>query len=47
MCERVVEDEPETIEFVPDNLKSKTMCKRAVEEFPRGLENIPDPFKAQ
>ena len=47
MCERVVEDEPETIEFVPDHLKTKTMCERAVEEFPRDLENIPDHFKTQ
>ena len=34
MCERAVEDEPETLEFVPDHVKSLGMCEKVVEERP-------------
>ena len=45
MCERALEDEPDSLEFVPDNLKTKTMCERAVEEFLGALQLISDHFK--
>ena len=34
MCERAVEDEPETLEFVPDHFKAQEICDKAVEEDP-------------
>ena len=42
MCERAIEDEPETLEFVPDHFKAQEMCNKAVEEDPCALEFVPD-----
>ena len=47
MCNKAVEDESETLEFVPDSLKTKTICDRAIEEGPYNLKFIPDHFKTQ
>ena len=47
MCERAVEDEPATLEFVPDRFKNQEMCKKAVEERSYMLKDIPDHFKTQ
>ena len=30
MCERAAEDEPDTLEFIPDHLKTQDMCGEAV-----------------
>ena len=48
MCERAAEDHPNTLEFVPDHLKSQEMCNKAVEEEDQcQLCNVPDHFKTQ
>ena len=47
MCERVVEDEAEALEYVPDPFKTKTMCERAVEDEPDTLEFVPGHLKTQ
>ena len=44
MCERAVEDEPETLKFVPDHFKAQEICDKAVEEDPCALEFVPDWF---
>ena len=44
MCERAVEDESETLEFVRDQFKAQEMCDKAVEEDPCTLEFVPDWF---
>ena len=44
MCERVVKDKPETLEFVPDRFKTQKMCDKAVGEGPCALEFVPDWF---
>ena len=47
MCEKAVEDEPESLEFVPDYLKTKKMCNKAVRTESLSLAYIPDHFKTQ
>ena len=47
MCEKAVEDEPDTLKFVPDDFKTQRMCERAVEDEPETLEFVPDHIKAQ
>ena len=47
MCKRAVEDEPDTLEFVPNHLKTQEMCNKAVEECPYMLEDVPFQFKTQ
>ena len=47
MCERAVEDEPEALEYVPDNLKTHMMCEKAIENEPYNLKVVPDHFKTQ
>ena len=42
MFEKFVEDEPETLEFIPDHLKTQEMCERAVEDDPYSLQYVPD-----
>ena len=44
MCERGVEDEPQTIEFVPDHFKAQEMCDKTAEEDPCALEFVRDWF---
>ena len=45
MCNKAVEDEPETLEFVSDNLKTKTMCEATIEEGSYNLKFVLDHFK--
>ena len=47
MCERVVEDEPYTLKFVPDHLKTQEMCDEAVGMDPYSLEFVPDRLTTQ
>ena len=47
MCERAVEDNPCTLEFVPDKCKMKEMCERAVGDYPWALEFVPDHLKTK
>ena len=47
MCEKAVEDESESLEFVPDHLKTQEMCERVVENEPDTLKFVPDYLKAQ
>ena len=47
MCERAVEENPYTLEFVPDHLKTKIMRERAVEEKPCTLEFVLDHLKTK
>ena len=44
MRERVVKDEPETLEFVPDHFKAQEMCDKEVEEDPCVLGFVSDWF---
>ena len=47
MCERVVEEEPETLEYVPNHFKIQTMCEKVVENEPYSLKFVSDHFKMQ
>ena len=47
MCEKAVENEPGTLIFVPDHLKTQRMCERAVEKYTRAIESVPDRLKTQ
>ena len=47
MCERAIEDESETLEYVPNHFKTQMMCERAVENEPDTLKFVPDHFKTQ
>ena len=45
MCIKTVEDEPETLKFIPDNLKTQEICEKAAEEAPWQL--FCDQYKTQ
>ena len=49
MCEKAVEDKPETLEFVPEHFKSLEMCERAVESSkdPWQVNDVLDHFKTE
>ena len=47
MCERAIEDEPETLKYVPDRLKTEEVCKEAVRREPYTLRYVPDHLKTQ
>ena len=47
MCEKAVEDEPETIEYVPNHLKTEEMHKEAVCKETYALRHVPDHLKTQ
>ena len=47
MHEKTVEDEPETLEYVPNHFKTQGICERAVENEPYSLKCVPDHFKMQ
>ena len=46
-CEKAVEKEPCTLQFVPDHLKVWEMCEKAVEKYPWLLKYIPDRYKTK
>ena len=45
MCIKMVEGEPETLQNVPDHLKTEEMCKEAVHRDPNALGHVPDHTK--
>ena len=47
MCEKAVEDEPKSLEYVPDHLKIEEICKEAVHREPYALGHVPDHLKTQ
>ena len=47
MCERAIEDELETLEYVPNHFKTQTMCESAFKNEPYSLKFVPDHFKRQ
>ena len=47
MCEKVVENEPYSLRFVPDQYKAQWMCERTIEEDSYNLKFVPDHFKTQ
>ena len=47
MCEKAVEDEPETLRYIQDHFKTAEICKKAVRREPYSLAYVPDHFKAQ
>ena len=47
MYEKVVKDEPDTLRFVPDHLKTPGACEKAVEKNPWLLEYVPDNLETQ
>ena len=47
MCIKAVEDEPETLEYVPNYFKTQKMCERTVEDDPDTLRFVPDHLKTQ
>ena len=47
MCERAVEDDPNTLEFVPDRFKTQKMCNEAVYREPYTLRYVHDHLKTQ
>ena len=44
-CKRAVEDNLETLGFVPDHLKTSRMCERVFEDYPATLEFVPNYLK--
>ena len=42
MSIRTVMKNPETLRFVPDNLKTKKMCKHTLKKLPCLLRHVPD-----
>ena len=44
MCERAVEDDPGTLEFVPDHDKTQGMCDKAVRDHFFSLKYVRDWF---
>ena len=44
MGERTIEDEQETLEFVPDHFKTQKMCYKAVRDDPYSLKFVSDWF---
>ena len=47
MCEKAVEDEPESLEYVPNHFKTEEMFEKAAEDNPWSLEYVPDCFKTK
>ena len=47
MCEKAIEDGPQTLEYVPDHLKTEKICMEAVHTKPYTLRYVPDYFKTQ
>ena len=45
--QKAVEDEPKTLQYVADHLKTKWMCKEAVRREAWSLYNVPDYFETQ
>ena len=44
MCKKAVEDDPGTLNFVPDHLKTQQICEKAVEDDPDIVEFEEDPW---
>ena len=42
MCNKAVEDEPETLEYAPNHFKAQEMCERAIENKPYSLKFVPE-----
>ena len=47
MCEKAVEDEPETLKYVPHRFKTEEICKEAVRGEPYSLRHVSDHLKTQ
>ena len=47
MCEKAIEDDPDTPEFVPDHLNTQKMSKEAVEKYLYNLIFVSDRFVTQ
>ena len=47
MCNKAVEKDRWSLEFVPDHYKTQGMCEKAVDVGPRLLTDIPDHLKTQ
>ena len=44
MCERVVENEPCNLKFVPDHFKTQEICDKAMGDGSSSLQYVPDWF---
>ena len=42
MCNKAVEDEPETLEYAPNYFKAQELCERAIENEPYSLKFVPE-----
>ena len=47
MCVKAVEDEPETIEYVPKHLKTEEIRKEAVRKETYAMRRVPGHLKTQ
>ena len=47
ICERAVEYDPETLEYMSDHLKKEEIWKEAVRREPYALMCVPDCFKTE
>ena len=47
MCNEAFEEEPYTLECVPDQYIMQEMCERVVGDYPWELEDVPDKCKTQ
>ena len=47
MCNKAVEFDPSSLQFVPDIFKTQDMCDKALEADPWSFEYAPDHFKTQ
>ena len=47
MCDKVVDDDTNALEFVPGRCKAQEMCGKAVDDYFIALEFVPDQYKTQ
>ena len=47
MCEKAVEVDTYTLQYLPDHLKMEEMCEKVVDKYPWSLKYIPNHHKTQ
>ena len=47
MCDKVVGDDPSSLQYVPNHFKTQKMCKKVVEKNSWYLGHVPDQYKTE
>ena len=47
MCDKAVDDDPNALEFIPDQYKTQEMCDKAVDDYSVAIEFVPDRYKSK